>query len=47
MGECLGESKKVPKRVRALGIREKEGERVSLRIRVQTWKCVNHPSPFG
>ena len=32
---------RIPKRVRALGERERERERV------QIWKGVNHPSPFG
>ena len=36
---------RIPKMVRALGESERERERE--RVRVQTWKGVNHQSPFG
>ena len=38
---------RIPKMVRALGESERERERERERVRVQTWKGVNHQSPFG
>ena len=40
---------RIPKMVRALGEsqRERERKRERERVRVQTWKGVNHQSPFG